>query len=128
MELRVQEVRDMTVEEQAAAVRRVSLASADKLKQWLSASGRRWLVFNVIDLVDALPWPAGHEALQQLVAAYGGHRATMETGGVDATLTPPQPIYKGEQLEVEELDRAIRYLVGQITERDPSWRLTNPAL
>jgi hypothetical protein len=38
------------------------------------------------------------------------------------------PICKEESLEVEELDRAIRYLVGQIREKRPKWRLEQAPL
>jgi len=38
------------------------------------------------------------------------------------------PQMKEETLEVEELDRVIRYLIGQVTEKDPTWKLENPPL
>jgi hypothetical protein len=124
----------MTPAEQAEAIQRTSLRSAEKLKTWLEASGRRWLVFNALDLVDALPWPNGHAALQQIIMAYGAHRGAIDSGRFEVIATMPGlpqqkvPIFKTELLEVEELDRAIRFLIGQITAKDPTWQLTNPPL
>lgn len=46
----------------------------DQLKRWLRESEREYLVFSAADLVDALPWPAGVEALQQMCTAYAQHR------------------------------------------------------
>ncbi len=38
------------------------------------------------------------------------------------------PVYKDETLEIEELDRAIRHLIGLASEKDPSWKLSNAPL
>ena len=38
------------------------------------------------------------------------------------------PIFKDETLELEELDRAIRYLVGLASEKDPNWSLLSTPL
>lgn len=54
------------------------------LKSWLTASGRKYLVLNATDLVDAMPFPDGVEMVQQVIAAYGQHRATRESGWVHA--------------------------------------------
>ena len=111
---------------------RTAMASPNHLRVWAEASGRRWLVFHTGELIDALPWPAGVEAFMQIVAAYRDHRAAIPSGRVEVVTHPLTgekhkiPITKGETLEVDELDRAIRYLIGQITEKDPTWTLTSP--
>ena len=111
-----------------------AMQSPEHLRQWLDASERRWIVFNGIDLVEALPWPHGVELFMQLVMIYRDHRRAIWTGreknvldrvsGKEVTVK----VYKGEKLEVEELDRAIRYLTAQILELDPSWSIEKPAL
>jgi len=109
-----------------------AMKSPEHLKLWLEKSGRRWLVLNGLDLVDALPWPSGVEAFVQIVMAYRDHRATIDTGRVeeiDVEGTKRRvPVMKGELLEVEELDRAIRYLIGEITRRDPTWDVNKPGM
>ncbi|OGO08158.1 MAG: hypothetical protein A2Y61_00300 [Chloroflexi bacterium RBG_13_60_13] len=120
---------DMSAQERIEAITRVSMKDKSHLKRWLEASGRAWLVFNAIDLVDALSWPDGVDVLMQVVACYKDHRAGIETGRFEEQVDPTLgkmvrvPIYKGEPLEVEELTRAIRALVGQIKEKDPTWTL-----
>lgn len=115
-----------------------AMKSPDHLREWLDASGRRWLVFDGVDFVKALPWPAGVEALMQMIAAYRDERRTVWTGRMEKfkgknaitgeEIDQEVKVMKGEHLEVEELDRAIRYLVAQVLELDPKWSLNNPAL
>lgn len=111
-----------------------AMKSKEHLKMWLDASGRRWLVFNGIDLVESLTFPEGAETLAQLVAAYRDYRRTLPTGAEEKMVHPDTkvevsvPTMKGELLEVEELDRAIRYLVLQMLERKPDWRLEGDPL
>lgn len=113
---------------------RTAMRSPSHLREWLEKSGRQWLIFNGIHLVEALPWPDGAEVLMQLVACYRDHRAVLDTGEVKTEIDPKTKkeyqvaVYHPETLTFTELDRAIRYLVNQITELDPSWKLTNPAL
>lgn len=122
---------DMTPEERLEALARVSIKDKDHLKRWLQASGRTWLTFNALDLVDALPWPDGVDLLMQIVARYREHRSSLETGRhetqiVAATGTKVQvPIFKGEGLEVEEMIQAVQALIGQIREKDPKWQPEN---
>ena len=123
----------LTTEQIATAMK-----SPDHLREWLDATGRRWLVFDGVDLVKALPWPDGVDALMQMISAYRDERRTVWTGRVEhfvgKNAVTGEPIdqevkvMKGEHLEIEELDRAIRYLVAQILELDPNWSLNNPAL
>jgi hypothetical protein len=109
-----------------------AMRSPAHLKQWLEVTHRRWLVFNAMELMDALPWPSGVEAFMQVVMAYRDHRRTIESGRTELVEEPltgemvEVPICKDENLEVEELDRAIRYLAGQIREKRPEWMLGTP--
>jgi hypothetical protein len=120
---------DMTPEERIEAIANVSMKDKQHLKRWLQASGRTWMVFNSLELVDSLRWPDGIDILMQLIARYRDHRASLETGRYETQRHPTTgeeiqvPISKGEVLEPEELDRAIRALVTQMKERDPTWTL-----
>lgn len=121
----------MTAEERIEAVLRVSMKDKDHLKRWLRGSGRQWLVFNALDLVDALRWPDGIDVLMQIVASYRDHRSAIETGRFEQQKHPQTgelvevPVCKGEDLEIEEIDRAIRWLVAKALEKDPRWTLNN---
>jgi hypothetical protein len=99
------------------------MRSPEKMREWLEASGRVWLVFNAPQLVEALPWPEGMNAFMQIVAAYRDHRSTIPTGDTEEVNGVPTRLYHGDTLTAVELDRCIRYLIGQITELDPTWTL-----
>ena len=120
---------DMTPEDRIEALARVSMRSKAHLKKWLQASGKTWMVFNSLELVDSLKWPDGIDLLMQLIACYRNHRRSIETGRFETQMDPTLhkevevPICKGEALEVEELDLAIRELVSKIKEKDPLWTL-----
>jgi len=120
---------DMTPEERIEAVARVSMKDKDHLKRWLQATNRDWLVFNAIDLVDALRWPEGVDVLMQVIACYRDHRMAQETGRTEVVMDPGSghyaevPVFKGEALEIEEVDRAIRWLISKALELDPRWTL-----
>lgn len=113
---------------------KLAMSSQVHLKQWLQASGRRWLVMDAMELVDALPWPGGVQELMGLVNLYTQHRRKFDSGRRQTMKDPVTGddvetiIYKDEKLELAEVDRAIRYLVQQVLEWDPKWSLTNPAL
>lgn len=123
---------EITMEEMSQRLIRTSLKDPEHLKKWLDESNRRYLVFDSLDLVDSLPFPAGIDSLMQLIACYRDHRATKPSGRAEkSSLVSGEdveiPIMKTDVLEVEELDRAIRFLVGQITELDAGWSLENPS-
>ena len=111
-----------------------AMQSPDHLKRWLEKSGRRWLVFNAIDLIDGLPWPHGVEALTQVISAYRAQRLTIPTGDFEEQVDPTTsekvrvPIMKDELPTYEELDRCVRYLVSMLKVKDPLWSLEGPAL
>ena len=117
--IEIPEIRKMSEEEKKQAIANVAISSPDHLKKWLVSSGREWLVLNSSHLVDALPWPNGISALTQVIAAYRDHRMVLKTGEVENDL----PVCYTETLTRTELDRCIRYLIGQITEIDPTWTL-----
>lgn len=102
------EVKAMSPSDRVEAMKRVSLKTPEALKTWLAASGRRWLIFDSLDLVDSLPWPGGVETLMQITTGYDDHRRTR---GITAPLTP------------SELDQVVRHLIGVLTEQDPTWNL-----
>ncbi len=125
---------EMSLEEQSQRLFRISIKNAGQLKAWLEKTGRTWLVFNAMELVDSLPFPDGLDTLIQIIACYRDHRRTLPSGRTEKQTDEmlgeeiDVPVMKDELLEVAELDRAIRYLVGQITERDETWSLDNPAM
>lgn len=113
---------------------RLAMSSPEHLKQWLRASGREWIVMNAAELVDALPWPGGVQELADLVTLLAKHRSTKPSGRFSTVKDPltkeevAVPIQKSEELEPEELDRAIRFLVAQIRKHRPNWGIEQPAL
>lgn len=129
-----------TLSAQEAALRRhrVSMKSKEHMIRWLEETGRRYLLLDAKDLVDALPFPDGCEALQVILRYYADHRASLPTGKSELTeihdaktgqpMKVELPTFKSEVLEVVELDRAIRYLINQASQRDPTWDLNNPPL
>lgn len=123
----------MTPEEQAQARARISMASPEHLKMWLEATHRKWIVLNAVDLVGSLPWPEGVDDFARVVACYREYRRGIPTGDTEKVDTPDGgtaevPTYKGETLELVELDRCIRWLIGLASEKDPTWRLDNSPL
>lgn len=112
----------------------VAIKSPDKLKEWLLASDRAWVIFNSIDLVDSLPWPEGVDDMSRVVACYARYRQTVPSSRVDKVKDPVTgesievPKFKTDQLEKEEVDRLIRFLIRQQSERFPEWKLDDPPL
>lgn len=103
------------------------LDSPEKLKRWLLETGREYIVLLSADLVDALPWPSGVEALQQIVHAYSQHRRALDAPRLpqlDLALQPPiqDPSRKAETLDADELEDAIRCLVRDLKKIRPDWR------
>jgi hypothetical protein len=125
---------DKSVIELSEQQLRTAMQDQEHLIRWMEESGRTWLIFNGKHLASALPWPAGAESLIQVIACYRDHRATIDTGEtqiIDNPITNEKvevPVYHPETLTLTEMDRAIRWLVGQITELDPDWKLTNVPL
>jgi len=90
------------------------------------------VIFDAIDLVQGLPWPDGVDDLIRVVTYYREYRQTIPSGRFEVQVDPTLgreihvSVPKSEVLEVYEMDRLIRWLVGQITEKDPTWKLENP--
>ena len=108
------EVAKMTSDERSQAKFKVAMKDAEHLKRFLRESGRKFIVFDSDILVDALkPWPDSVQLFQHLVTLWADHRRSLS---------------KSEDLEIEELDRAIRYLITKASQKDSSWLLSNPPL
>lgn len=127
-------MKQMNADQLREARARVAMSSPEHMQQWLEASGRRFLVFPAAELVASLPWPGGVEALMQIIAAWRDHRRAQESGRYHEVRHPVMkdkvrvPIMKDDTLEIEELDRAIRYLISLASQRDPAWKLENPPM
>lgn len=125
---------NLTLEEITQRYLNVSIKDKEHLKRWLEKSGRRWLLFDSLGLVDSLPFPEGIDDLMRVVACYRDYRQAQPSGRVEIQKDPTLgkeievSINKSELLEVEELDRAIRALIRQASERFPTWKLENPPL
>lgn len=110
-----------------------AIRSPEHLKEWVVESGRKWIVLNGEEMVEALPFPHGHDALMQVIMAYRDHRALIESGEYRMEEDPRGepirvPVMKGERLTIQELDRCIRALIGEASQLDPKWSIENPAL
>jgi hypothetical protein len=97
----------LALDAQNAALR-TAMTSPQHLKKFLEASDRRFLVLNAPHLVDALPWPAGVELVQQVVSAYRDHRRVIPCEVPGPPL--PAPLFLGETLSVAEIDACIEQL------------------
>lgn len=112
----------------------VAMKDPEHLKKWLLATGRKYLVLDAIDLVNSLPFPDGVDSFIQIMSCYEDYRRTKPTGRVRVEVEPTLqqkvevPVMKTQNLEMEELDRAIRFLIRQITEKDPKWTIENNPL
>jgi len=122
----------MSDKEKRLAMENSAMKDPEHLKLWLEKSGRRYLVFDGLELVDSLRFPEGVDRFMEIVACYSNHRRTIPSGRFEEQEEPTLgkrvtiPVMKGETLEIGELDRVIRYLVRQITDKEPTWSLDNP--
>lgn len=87
----------------AEASANAAMKDPKHLKEFLRKADKTYLVFNALDLVDALPWPDGHEQLIQIIEAYRQERSVHPSSHDDKVM-------KTEQLEPEEIDAAIAQL------------------
>jgi hypothetical protein len=84
------------------------------------------VIFNALQLVDALRWPEGVEDFQRVVEAYSQHRRSIPTGAMEAAVddrgqSVDVPIHHTDQLSLDERKRVVSYLVGEIRKEDPTW-------
>ncbi len=99
---------------------RTAMTSPEQLKRWLEKSGRRWLVFDALELVDALEWPLEVEDLQRLITAYREHRQTIPTAIAEQQTNPATgereavTVYKTDELETSEKIQLVRDLCKEL--------------
>ena len=99
---------------------RTAIKSPNQLKRWLEESGRRYLVFDSLDLVDALEWPLEVEQLQRLITAYRERRQTIPTGQTEKQKNPATgevediTIFKTDVLTDEEKAVLITQLSDEL--------------
>lgn len=111
------------------AMDNVTLKGKDQLKRWLVDTGRRYLVFDSLQLVDSLSFPEGISILQGLIKTYSDYRSGIPTGKKRVEKNP----VNGEDCEVdvmhtdtftaEELEEVFKFVIKQIIEIDPNWRI-----
>lgn len=100
---------------------RVGMDDPEKLKRWLVESGRRFVIFESVDLVDALSWPDGVEEFKRVVDLYRDHRRTIPSERIevqpDGNGDPVEvSCFKGEVLEPEEMLELYRQLREDLVE------------
>lgn len=110
-----------------------AIKTPDHLIKWLHATNKPWLVFRMEDVVRGQSWPEGVQALILLIQGYKDYRSTVGTGQKEAIPHPTRgkihvDRMKGEDLELQELDQCIRWLIAKAVDRDPNWSLEQPAL
>jgi uncharacterized small protein (DUF1192 family) len=100
---------------------RVAVQTPAHLKRWLSASGRKYLIFKTDDLIDALPWPAGVETLMQIVREYDLQRQQIDSGQTELMLTDAGEavvaVSKTQLLERDEINECIEQLQTEYAQR-----------
>lgn len=104
----------------AIAQQRTAMRDPEHLRRFLLQSDRKYLVLNALDMVEALPWPDGHDALIQCVTAYNHERQARPSGWVvEEEVADPLrggrrkveiKLMQHELLEPEEIDEAIAQL------------------
>ena len=83
-----------------------------RLKQWFRESGRKYIVLDADDLIDALSWPDGVEQFMRFVSVYREYRSQraveVKVGG--------EMTYRAvsDVLEPEEIREAIAFLKQQL--------------
>lgn len=88
---------------------RTAMKDPDHLKKWLAKTGRTFMVFKSVDLVDALVFPAGHQILQQMIHHYGEQRSVQASEIV--TKDGAVHLAKDELLQPGETLEAIEFLL-----------------
>ena len=106
----------------------VAMKDPAHLERWVGEA-RPFMVFVGPDLVKSLRWPDGHQALQSIIQQYQDHRCKIPSGSVRLERDPvldqqvEVALMKDQRLSESEMDRAIRWLIGEIKERNPKWSL-----
>lgn len=112
---------------------RVAIQDPQHLLRFLETRGP-FIIFDSRSLINATKdVPDALVAFQHIVNIYRAFRMTQKTG--DFELIKDEftgehvkvPVTKDDTLTKTELDRCIRFLVGQITDKDRNWTLdSNP--
>jgi hypothetical protein len=88
----------------------VAIKDREHLIRFLNGSGRQFFVMRSEDVVRALPhFEEGVQVLQNLVSCYRDFRRLVPSGKTDQVKGQEIPRYKGETLEIEELDELIAW-------------------
>lgn len=122
-------LKDMEAKEIQEALERVSLKDKDTLKNYLLDSGRRYMIFNSVHLVDALSFPTGIAMLQTIIHQYKEHRNTIPTGNYRSEKNPVDsqfvsvPIMLEDKFNLDEMKDLVKFLLNKITDMDPSFRI-----
>lgn len=119
---------ELSAEEKAQRRYNVAIKTKEQLKDFLEQSGRSWVVLNSADLVEALSFPEDVQEFMRIVDLYGRYRCSSPSGRTESFGCYEIPVMKTDALEIEELDRVIRFLVGKITEKKSDWSLDDPPL
>lgn len=130
----IRQLQNASAKELKEAQDRVAMKDPDHLTRWLQET-RPYIVFKSSDLVESLKplWPDGIQAFQNVVNCYRSHRCAIPSGETKTAIAPNgeeyvQALYKDDALTMVELDRCIRFLVGQILEHNSDWSLEDTAL
>lgn len=99
---------ELSLQEKLEAIYNTSLRSKEQLRKFLLRTGRKWLVFNAIDLVDSLSWPEGVTTLQAIINCYKEQRCFENS-------------LRGDQLDLDEIKECVQFLKVLGKEKDPSW-------
>lgn len=106
------------------------------MKRWAETTNRQFLIYPMGDLIDALAqhWPEAANDHQRVDSVFTQHRLTIPSGDYRDVTDPitgqvvTETLYKGNQLTDVELDRCIRWCIGQIREKRPGWVLDDKPL
>lgn len=115
--------KDLTEDHIKEAMESVSLKDKDTLRKWLIETGRRYLIFDTIHLIDALAFPEGIGVLQHLIKAYGDYRRGLPSGDTKEETNEVTgevcnvPIMLDEVMNREELIEVHTY-IGELIDRE----------
>jgi len=109
----------------------IAIKDPEHLKRWLVANDLKYLAFDATQMVDALPFPEGTQALQQILDCYAQHRMTFDTEWVQHSKNAhgdlvEAPVMQYQNLEATEVEACIEQLRRNL-EAETEKRLKNGA-
>ncbi len=127
MSVELPEVARMTPEERAQAQQQTAI-DREHLIQWLHASQKEWLVLNSEHFVRSLTDEDVNRFIH-MITSYRIFRSTIPASRTEIQKGPDgRPLevqcHMGEQLELEEVNAAIRHLCLIARELDPDWQFS----